>query len=120
MSESDKNIRILYAEDEELTRKLISRKLGAQFTVTDVENGKAALERYNTEQFDLLVTDLSMPVMDGFRLIEAVRAHNEDFPIIITTAYRSECEHLQDRIKVCPKPLDLQGLISEIRNTVSP
>ncbi len=72
-------IGILYAEDNEFFQRQISKMLeSAGFKVTCASNGEEAFQRLSADghdAFDLLVSDLDMPVMDGFHLVEKVRAN---------------------------------------------
>lgn len=113
MSESTK--KILYAEDEALTRTFVSRLLGRYYNVVDAANGEEALEKYQEGGFDLLVTDLSMPVMDGFMLINEIRKINEHLPIVVTTAFREEAEKIRNVAKIVEKPVTFEELISAVR-----
>ncbi|MBL9164283.1 MAG: response regulator [Planctomycetaceae bacterium] len=85
--------RILLAEDGDDNRRLITFHLtraGAEVEVA--ENGELALElleaAWRTDRpFDLLVTDMQMPVMDGYTLAQTLRARNRDIPIVALTAH---------------------------------
>lgn len=84
------SMRVLLVDDEEANRDMLSRRLErAGFAVTCVESGTAAL--LTLEQaglFDLVLLDVSMPVMDGFATLEALRARPElaHLPVIMVTA----------------------------------
>jgi two-component system NtrC family sensor kinase len=70
----DQSYRVLVVDDEEPVLRLLTRllhDLGHQ--VVAVTSGAAALEAAATQQFDLLLTDVKMPEMDGFALVEALR-----------------------------------------------
>ena len=62
---------------------------GLELTVTEAENGLTALEIMKSRAFDLVVSDLVMPEMDGFELTEAIRASREHrrLPIIIISTH---------------------------------
>ncbi len=79
--------RILYAEDNEVNRKLIEmlvRKTGADIKV--VINGAEALKAATTEAFDLILMDIQMPVMDGRDATLALRKSGNNVPIVALTA----------------------------------
>ena len=80
-------MRVLFAEDDNTLRMLTERMLikkGA--IVTSCVNGKEAFDKFDPEQFDLVVTDLMMPEMDGHELTRALRASGANVPIIAVTA----------------------------------
>ena len=85
-----KKSRILIAEDErDLAGILRDTLVTLDFTVTLAHDGASALEAYAAERPDLLVTDVMMPVMDGFSLIKQLRQVNARLPIVRVGA-RSE------------------------------
>ena len=87
-------LRILLAEDSPFYRNMIANYLvAAGYEVETAENGKVALEKLKSEgHFDLLITDLEMPEMDGFELLKAVRSEEafKDLPILVLTSLRGE------------------------------
>jgi len=89
-------IRVLVAEDNEINCQVITAQLGLLGLTAEVaENGEAALVRWRQGGFQLLVTDLQMPVMDGFALAASVRSEERAparIPIIALTANASQEE----------------------------
>lgn len=82
------DLNVLYAEDEEIIREPFVEMLKRRVkSVTAVKNGKEALEQYYTNHFDLIITDIRMPVMTGLELAAEIRRTNMYIPIIVTTAY---------------------------------
>ncbi|HVO74404.1 MAG TPA: sigma-54 dependent transcriptional regulator [Ignavibacteriaceae bacterium] len=82
--------RILVVDDEEIIRESLSYVLKKEgYTVEEAANGKAALDKLLQEPFDLVITDLEMPVMKGIRLLEEVKKLNIQTYVIIITAYGS-------------------------------
>jgi CheY-like chemotaxis protein len=80
---------ILVVDDSATVRKFVSVSLGMQgFNVVTASDGMDALEKLPMGKFDLVITDLNMPNMDGFELIKALRSNNEyyEIPIIILTS----------------------------------
>jgi CheY-like chemotaxis protein len=64
-------VRILIAEDDELNQMVIQAMielLYPEVTIEIVDNGLKALEKLKSESFDLLLSDIEMPVMDGYEL----------------------------------------------------
>lgn len=94
------NKTVLLVEDEEGVRKNIAQFLRLQdIHVIKAENGKIAYELFEEHVPDLLITDIRMPEMDGLSLIEKIRKHNQDIPIIIMSAH-SEKDKLMRAIKL--------------------
>jgi len=83
-------VRILVVDDEELIARLLTGVLeGEGHEAVYVTDGDAALDRLQAEDFDLLVTDLRMPKMDGMRLIEEAKAVRPGLDALIMTGYAS-------------------------------
>ena len=86
------SLRILLAEDDVTTLFSISRLLEKSgHSVTVAHNGQEALEMHEANDFDLILMDVSMPVMDGIEACQRIRgsrnSHKRDIPIIALTAY---------------------------------
>lgn len=84
--------RILIVDDDAAVRELLAEELiGREFHVEQAEDGASALERFGDgDAVDLLVTDLSMPGMDGLALITAVHQRRPGLPAILLTGYAWE------------------------------
>ena len=85
--------RILLAEDDPQIARLVKFKLEREgFSVEWVEDSEAALQRARHDQFDLVLLDVMMPEMDGFQVLQELRASEEfrDLPVIILTALTAE------------------------------
>lgn len=86
----EQNRLLLLAEDNETNQKVITRQLALLgYAVDVVSNGEEAFERLIGERYALLITDIHMPVMDGYRLIAKVRAADSalnNIPIIALSA----------------------------------
>ena len=80
--------RVLVAEDDPLNRTLLEHQLAVLgYTHIDsVTDGKAALDRCLAASYDLVLTDLGMPYMDGRELLDALRANGIGTPVILNTA----------------------------------
>ena len=79
--------KILVVDDEEAIREVVTTLLEARgYQCTAVGNGRAALEHLEKNSLDLVLSDMVMPEMDGLRLLEWVRAREEDLPVIMVTA----------------------------------
>jgi CheY-like chemotaxis protein len=81
------DITILYVEDELITRATIHRMLKARYkTILLASDGREGLELFSLHKPDIVITDTRMPVMDGLKMVRAIRESNSDVPIIFTTA----------------------------------
>jgi DNA-binding response OmpR family regulator len=79
--------RILIAEDEQRIASFLQKGLRSNgFTPTVVEDGAAALDYALTGDFDLMVLDIGLPVMDGFAVLRRLRGAGSALPVIILTA----------------------------------
>jgi class 3 adenylate cyclase len=84
--------RLLVADDNKVNRLLMARSLELQgHRVTLAENGRAALDLLRRETFDLLLLDIEMPEMNGFQVLEHLKADLQlrDLPVIVTSSLES-------------------------------
>lgn len=80
-------LKILIAEDDCDLRKLFAHVLVKNsYWVKEVSNGRDALAAMDEEYFDLIISDIMMPVMDGFELVRALREAGNNTPILMITA----------------------------------
>ena len=80
-------LKILIAEDDGELRQLFQHVLIKNgYTVKGVTNGKEALEALDREYFDLIISDIMMPVMDGYELVRELRAAGSVIPVMMITA----------------------------------
>jgi len=83
-----KNASILIAEDNDLSRENLIELLREEgYSVTAVQDGRRAMDTFIADRFDLVVTDLRMPHMDGLELLKFIRGMNQDTVVIIVTGY---------------------------------
>jgi DNA-binding NtrC family response regulator len=83
--------KILVVDDEQSMAQflgIVLRKEGYQ--VTTVNNGRDALERVRAENFDVIITDIKMPGMDGIQLLQGIKKQDPSIPVVIMTAYASQ------------------------------
>jgi diguanylate cyclase (GGDEF)-like protein len=91
-------MRILYVEDEETVRRDMTLFFEDHFKeVVCADNGKGGLDLFRKEPFDMIITDIQMPGMNGIDMIREIRRHNEDIPIVIISAY-DEVHYFQEAI----------------------
>ncbi len=94
-------------------------------TLTTAENGKQALELFlqKSQHFDMIITDYHMPVMDGLELIEAVRQHDANIPILMITAFGEDEKLLRAGdlgASLMNKPIKLEKLRKTIADMQKP
>jgi excisionase family DNA binding protein len=88
--------RILVVDDEETIRELLSKTLAlAEYEVHVAPDGRTAIDRMRMIQYDLLITDLRMPGVDGLTVIREARRLKADLPVIIVTGYSSEASAIE-------------------------
>ncbi len=107
--------RILVAEDDGAVQSFVSRALTHKgHEVTAVDDGVQALERLRTDSFDLLITDIVMPELDGIALALKVTKDYPDLPILLMTGYSAERQraHNLDELicRVITKPFTLKQI----------
>jgi two-component system, OmpR family, response regulator len=79
--------KILIAEDDSELRQLFSHVLIKNgYSVTGVDNGQKALAAMETSYYDLIISDIMMPVMDGYELVKTIRAAGNNTPVLMITA----------------------------------
>jgi excisionase family DNA binding protein len=87
--------RILVLDDEPAVRTLVAKTLAAcDYEVETAEDGPTAIERIRRTPYDLLITDLKMPGMDGLSVVREVRRES-DLPIIILTGFSTEASAIE-------------------------
>ena len=107
--------RVLAIDDEPKMLNLLERTLTQLgFEVALAKNGEQGLARYAVESFDLVLLDIVMPGMDGFEVLERLKAQDAEVLVIILTAY-SSVESAVQAMKAgaedyLTKPLDLEHL----------
>jgi len=114
-----KHLNILYVEDNLEVKKQTLKILDELFEdITTAENGLEGLEAYESQDFDIVITDLSMPKMKGMDMIKRIKDINPKQMTLITTAH-SESGYIVDanRVKVdgyIIKPFDFVQLNREL------
>lgn len=110
---------ILIVEDDKDLNKIISFNFDNNgYNVTSCYNGIEALEQFENNSFDLIISDIMMPLMDGFALVEKIRSKNTTIPIIFMTA-RDDKFSKQFGYKIgiddyIVKPFDVDELVLKV------
>jgi excisionase family DNA binding protein len=88
--------RVLVVDDEVTIRDLLSKTLAlAEYDVDLAPDGRAALDRLRVIPYDLLITDLKMPGVDGLSVIREARRLKADIPVIIITGFSTEASAIE-------------------------
>ncbi len=96
MTEVTNQSRILLIEDDKALSKLTIMLLNREnIEVIHAQDGEEALLLLNDQEFNLIITDLNMPQIDGLTLITELRKKQSEIPIIVTTGVTNESIHKQ-------------------------
>jgi len=112
-------IRILLAEDEEAMRTYLARALeNAGYDVVAVDRGTAAVPYLETEHFDLLLSDIVMPEMDGIELAQRCAELSPATKVMFITGFAAvtlKASREAPQAKVLSKPFHLRDLVIEVQ-----
>jgi CheY-like chemotaxis protein len=114
--------RILIAEDEEPVRVLVARALSSDgHEIVTAADGAEALDKLQTEagRFDLLLTDIKMPVMDGLALALATARDFPVLPILLMTGYADQRERASGLEAIVSDVISKPFSVAEIRFAVA-
>lgn len=114
---------LLVDDDESLLRLMTIRLQGEGYQVQSAEGGKEALRLLNTTNFDVVLSDLRMPGIDGLSLFEDIMSNGKDVPVILMTAHGT----IQDAVEATQrgvfgfltKPIDHDELRALLKKAVS-
>ncbi len=113
---------VLAIDDSATIRALVSQTLAhAGFDVTTAVDGQDGVDVFGTKRFDAVITDINMPKMDGFGVIETIRkgAENQRVPILVLTTESGQ--PLKDRARAAGatgwivKPFEDTALVNVVR-----
>ena len=118
-----KDLKILYIEDDRAARQSLV-KLLSMFNIKNVEyvdNCFSGLVRFKANEYDLIISDIQTPIIDGIELAEEIRKENKDIPIIFTTGF--SCEHYKESAEklnasYLSKPIKIDTLIERISSII--
>ncbi len=111
--------RILVVEDDAHIRTFCQRLLRVSYEVDVAEHGGAALELLRQKPYDLVLTDMQMPVMGGIELLQHIRQHHPETDLVVITAYAT-VENARDALKLgaldyLSKPIETENLERTVR-----
>ena len=91
---------VLYVEDDELIRTQTASFLGRFFSdIVLAEDGEIGLKKYKSRKFDVVITDINMPNMNGIEMITAIKDIEYEQKIIVTSAY-NDSQYLMSLINL--------------------
>ena len=112
---------ILLVDDETSFARSLAEGLemvGERFHVITAENGKQAVDILQTAPFDLIITDLNMPVMDGFELLEYIKREQPGARVMVMSMlnYVDVCSRLKELgvTQFIEKPVDFYTVLNRI------
>lgn len=114
---------LLVDDDASLLRLLTIRLEGEGFTVTAVEDGQSALRKLQNNNFDVVLSDLRMPGLDGLALFEQIMGIRKDIPVILMTAHGTISDAVAATQRgvfgFLPKPVDHDELRTLLQKALS-
>ena len=121
---SDEMPKILLAEDDNDMRRFLVKALqNAGFDVVSYDNGLSAYQRLREEPFELLLTDIVMPEMDGIELARRASELDPDIKIMFITGFAAVALNADSQApkhaKVLSKPVHLRDLVNEVQKMLA-
>ena len=112
---------VLVVEDEESIRWMVGVLLKQQgYAITEANDGRAALRiLHDNPKFDLVITNIQMPGMDGLRLMAELRQYYPQIPLLVMSAYLEQpsVRIVDQRIAYLPKPFSRQQLLDAVTHS---
>ena len=112
---------VLLIEDNELNRDMLTRRLERkEFIVSCAEDGQSGIDMAKNEMPDIILLDLSLPVIDGWNVARKLKAdvNTKDIPIIALTAHAMKGDREKALDAGCDdydtKPVNLEGLLEKM------
>ena len=113
--------KILIVEDNDMNLDMLSRRLARKgFDIVSARDGRAGVESAESEKPDIILMDMSLPVMDGWEATRTLKAQQKtaDIPVIALTAHAMESDRDKAMEAGCDdfytKPIELPGLLDKI------
>ncbi|MBI5013318.1 MULTISPECIES: cell cycle two-component system response regulator CpdR [Methylocystis] len=116
--------RILLAEDDNDMRRFLVKALQqAGFSVTSFDNGLSAYDQLRVEPFELLLTDIVMPEMDGIELARRATELDPDIKVMFITGFAAVAlnpdSQAPRQAKILSKPFHLRDLVTEVHRMLA-
>jgi two-component system, NtrC family, sensor kinase len=122
---SPPSLKVLIVDDEPGFRQLLQWELKNRgFDVQTAENGMVAVQLAAENRYDVIVTDITMPVMNGLELLEEIKKRAPETQIIVTTGFgavETAVHAMQSGARdFLLKPFDIEGLVKRVKEATSP
>jgi two-component system cell cycle response regulator CpdR len=117
-------MKILLAEDDYDMRRFLAKALeNAGFNVSSYDNGQSAYDRLREEPFELLLTDIVMPEMDGIELARKATELDPDIKVMFITGFAAVALNPDNKAprdaKILSKPFHLRELVNEVEKMLA-
>ena len=117
-------MKILLAEDDHDMRRFLAKALeNAGFRVSPHDNGQSAYDRLREEPFELLLTDIVMPEMDGIELARRATELDPDIKVMFITGFAAVALNPDNKAprdaKILSKPFHLRELVNEVEKMLA-
>lgn len=118
------NPKILLAEDDNDMRRFLAKALqNAGYSVASFDNGLSAYNRLREEPFELLLTDIVMPEMDGIELARRATELDPEIKVMFITGFAAVAlnpdNHAPRQAKILSKPFHLKDLVNEVQRLLA-
>jgi two-component system, cell cycle response regulator CpdR len=118
------NQKILLAEDDNDMRRFLAKALqNAGYDVASFDNGLSAYNRLREEPFELLLTDIVMPEMDGIELARRATELDPEIKVMFITGFAAVAlnpdNHAPRQAKILSKPFHLKDLVNEVNRLLT-
>jgi two-component system, cell cycle response regulator CpdR len=116
--------KILLAEDDNDMRRFLTKALqNAGYCVASFDNGLSAYNRLREEPFELLLTDIVMPEMDGIELARRATELDPEIKVMFITGFAAVAlnpdNHAPRQAKILSKPFHLKDLVNEVQRLLA-
>jgi len=118
-----RELTLLYVEDCEKTRTIALDFLGVFFSnIVTAVDGEDGWNKYNSQSFDLVITDINMPILSGLGMAKKIRSRDENIPILVLSAF-NDTEYFLESIRCnidayLIKPFEMDQFITHIFKVV--
>jgi len=115
--------RILVIDDDPGQRSLLESFLTGQgFDIVTASSGEQALDTLDTQQFDMMISDVRMPGISGLEMLRHLRQKHSSLPVLLVTAYADVRDAVgamrNGAVNYLEKPIDLDELLASVRQSV--